>query len=129
MKKPRHNGKILVIVIIGVIVVFAAGIGLGIVTGKKVQDSQKVTSNDAAGKAEQDKNSAAQQGDASNTDKDNGTKDPANNNTGTMQGIMPAKELTAPRTILRMKMLRIKMQAPMTLLLLPMIRQSTDTSI
>lgn len=48
---------------------------------------------------------------------------------GTMQGIMPAKELTAPRTILRMKMLRIKMQAPMTLLLLPMIRQSTDTSI
>lgn len=33
MKKPRHNGKILVIVIIGVIVVFAAGIGLGIVTG------------------------------------------------------------------------------------------------
>ena len=65
MKKPRHNGKILVIVIIVVIVVFAAGIGLGIVTGKKVQDSQKVTSNDAAGKAEQDKNSAAQQGDAS----------------------------------------------------------------
>ncbi|MRM87789.1 C-type lectin domain-containing protein [Faecalicatena contorta] len=86
MKKPRHNGKILAIVIIGVIVVFAAGIGLGIVTGKKVQDSQKVTSNDAAGKAEQDKNSAAQKGDAANTDKDNGTKDPANNNTGDNAG-------------------------------------------
>ena len=55
-------------------------------TGKKVQDSQKVTSNDAAGKAEQDKNSAAQKGDAVNTDKDNGTKDPENNNTGDNAG-------------------------------------------
>lgn len=35
MKKPRHNGKILAIVIIGVIVVFAAGIGLGDCDRKK----------------------------------------------------------------------------------------------
>ena len=83
MRKPRRNGKILAIVIIGVIVVFGAGIGLGIVTGKKVQNSQKVTSDDAAGKEEQDKNSVAQKGDGKKDgDKDDGTKDSPKDNAG-----------------------------------------------
>lgn len=83
MKKPGHNGKMLAVVIIGVVVVFAAGIGLGIVTGKKVQNSQKVTSKDAAGKEDQDKNSVTQKGDGEkDSDKNNGTNDNSKDNAG-----------------------------------------------